>query len=100
MKGCKLALCGRDFRPRRNEDLARNPNHALLWPDARTGRHGRNCFIGYVRANHGKIVVFHFQDLRAMIATFAEVGTVSAKSFDKHGETMLLSISLVNGKMR
>lgn len=65
----KAALCGGNFRPCRDQDLSRNPNHALLRADAGAGRHGRNCFIGYVLADTGKITVGHFQYLRAAMPT-------------------------------
>ena len=53
----KLRLCGGNFRPRRDQNPSRNPYNALFWAYAGAGRHGRNCLIGDVLADAGKITV-------------------------------------------
>jgi DNA-binding Xre family transcriptional regulator len=79
----KLPLCGGNFRPCRNQNLSRNPNDTLFWPDTGARRHFENCFIGDVLADSGKIAVNQFQYLRAGVAPCAET-IPSAEAFQKH----------------
>jgi hypothetical protein len=76
--GGKLTLCSRNFRARRDKDLARHPADTLGRSNTRTGQHYGYRLFRYVRAYDRKGTVSHFQNLRAMIATFTEVGAISA----------------------
>jgi len=62
----KLDLRGRNFRPRRNQHLARKPNNPLIRADARACRKRRKRLRRYIRADNGERPVGHFKDLRAI----------------------------------
>lgn len=81
----------RDRRLGKHERLAWNPDHTLIRPTI--GRRRQLiCRLSDVRANHGKVAVLKFPDVRAALAAGGcrAVGVrVRADAFQEHAQLLL-----------